>query len=73
MGAVDTQLVGTPKGEVNRVYVPFKNDIDAEQFKKESFGWGAYIPRMNLDLYKAIVAADAYKSSLIDELSAFSD
>ncbi len=65
--------VRTPKGEVNRIYVPFEKDIDAEQFKKESFGFGAYIPRMNLDLYKAIVAADAYKSSLIDELSAFSD
>ena len=65
--------VRTPKGEVNRIYVPFEKDIDAEQFKKESFGFGAYIPRMNLDLYKAIVAADAYKSSLIDDLSSLSE
>lgn len=65
--------VRTPKGEISRIYVPFKNDIDAEQFEKESFGPGAYMPRLNIDLYKAIVAADAYKSSLIDELSTFSD
>lgn len=66
-------VVRTPKGEINRIYVPFKNGIDAEQFKKESFALGAYMPRLSVDLYKAIVAADAYKSSLIDELSAFSD
>lgn len=65
--------VTTPNGKIDRIYVPFAKDIDAKQFKEESFGYGAYIPRMNLDLYKAIVAADAYKQSVLDELSALSD
>ena len=60
--------VRTLGDDVERIYVPFKSEAEAKKFENENFGIGAYIPRMNLDLYKAIVVADAYKASLINEL-----
>ena len=65
--------VRTPDYRVTRFCLPFENEEQAKRFKNENFGPGAYLPRMNLDLYKQIVAADAYKSRVLDDLSALSD
>ena len=65
--------VRTPEGKVKRVSVPFDNEKQANCFLSEKFGLGEYLPRMNLDLYTQIVAADAYKARMLDELSALSD
>ena len=48
-------------GYVNRIKIPFKDEIAAREFEKTSCEFGKYLPKINLDLYKAIVAADAYE------------
>lgn len=67
-GEYFTCNVRTPNGEVKRISVPFESEAKAKSFQNNNFGGGAYIPQMNLDLYKAIAAADTYKQSLIDSL-----
>lgn len=65
--------VRTPEGEVKKISVLFENQSKAEKFKDKSFSPGSYIPSMNLDLYRAILAADNYKQNVMDELSALMD
>jgi len=60
-------------GEVKSIYLPFESEEAAKRFMYDKFDCGAYIPRMNLDLHKAIVASDNYKQRLISELDALSE
>lgn len=65
--------VRTPDGERDKITVHFPTEEAAKDFKWNKFGPGCYIPRMNLDLYKAIVAADRYSNDAIARLKALSD
>ena len=65
--------VRTMDGVVNRLSIPMENENVAKNFMNKNFACGEYIPKMNLDLYKAIVAADKYRQSMLDELEALSE
>jgi len=63
----------TPEGNVKTISVPFENAEAAKQFMTNKCKSASYTPRLTLDLYKAIVAADHYKQSLLNQIDALSE
>ena len=64
--------VRSQSGQVKQIALPFDNGDQAVKFRYKYFVPGAYMPRLNLKLYEAVLAVDNYKKNLLNSLDAMS-